>query len=285
VKSRSSTAFNSEIKDFIAPVDITIANCATLIVKKVTVPSPDPTDTSFAFTETGPSSFSDSFSLKNGQQDTNTGLNPGTYAVSETVPTNWALTTATCSDGSPVTAVVLGQGETVTCTFTNTLQVGAIKVTKTRKHAAAGPGSHPQAGVSFTVNGVTKQTDVNGVACFDGLLFNTYNVTETLPAGYAADGLLTKSVTVDNAATCSADPYVGETVSFSNTPKTDITVTVNSQVDGGTSSTINCARTVPAPPNPPAVTWSGSTGANGDGTVTQTDLLPGTYQCTVVIDP
>src|SRR5262245_44665815 len=74
----------------------------TLIVKKVTVPSPDPLDTSFAFAETGPSGFTDSFSLKNGEQDVNTGLNPGTYTASETVPANYVLTSAVCDNGSPV---------------------------------------------------------------------------------------------------------------------------------------------------------------------------------------
>ena len=38
----------------------------------------------------------------------------------------------------------------------NLATCGAIKITKTRKHAAAGPGDHPHAGVPFTVNGVTK---------------------------------------------------------------------------------------------------------------------------------
>jgi hypothetical protein len=52
-------------------------------------------------------------------------LNPGTYAVAEVnIPAGWDLTSATCSDGSPVNAIVLGAGETVTCTFNNTQQVG-----------------------------------------------------------------------------------------------------------------------------------------------------------------
>jgi hypothetical protein len=151
---------------------------------------------------------------------------------------------------------------------------GAIQVTKTYKHAASGSGPHPQADVSFTVNGVTKQTDANGVACFDGLAIGTYTVHETVPAGYVVDGN-DKSVTVDNVASCTDTPYVGETVSFHNTPLTDITVSINSQIDGGTSSTISCTNGGP----------SGSTGANGDGSATATGLLPGTYVCTVVIDP
>jgi hypothetical protein len=164
--------------------------------------------------------------------------------------------------------------ETVTCTFTNTLQTGAIKVTKTRKHAAAGPGDHPHAGVSFTVNGATKQTNADGVTCFDGLLFGAYTVHETVPAGYSVDAN-DKQVTVDSTATCAGTPYGGENVSFQNTPLTNLSVTVNSQVDGGTASTVSCT------PDGP----SGSTGANGDGTFSDTNLAPGTYTCTVVIDP
>ncbi len=112
------------------------------------------------------------------------------------------------------------------------------------------------------------------MACFDGLLFGTYTVHETVPAGYHVDAN-DKQVTVDNTATCSGSPYVGETVSFHNTPLTDITVSVNSQVDGGTASTVTCT---PAGP-------SGSSGANGDFSGTTTDLEPGTYTCTIVVDP
>jgi uncharacterized surface anchored protein len=162
----------------------------------------------------------------------------------------------------------------VTCTYVNQQLLGAIKVTKTYKHAASGSGDHPQAGVDFTVNGVTKSTDSNGEACFDGLPFGNYTVHETVPAGYHVDAN-DKSVAVDNNATCSDTTYTGETVSFHNTPLTDLSVSVNSQVDGGTASTVNCT---PAGP-------SGSTDANGDFAGTTTDLEPGTYTCTVVIDP
>ena len=167
---------------------------------------------------------------------------------------------------------------TISLTFVDPRQTGAIKVTKTRKHAADGPGDHPHAGVSFTVNGVTKQTDANGVACFDGLTFGSYTVHETVPTGYHVDGN-DKSVTVDNSASCSDTTYIGETVSFHNTPLTDVTVSVNSQVDGGTSSTITCTN------SGNNTVASGSTGANGDGSTTASNLEPGTYTCTVVIDP
>ncbi len=45
---------------------------------------------------------------------------PGTYNITETAKTGWTQTSATCSDGSPVSAIDIAAGENVTCTFTNT---------------------------------------------------------------------------------------------------------------------------------------------------------------------
>jgi Prealbumin-like fold domain len=284
VKSRASQSFTSELKDFIAPVPFSNNLCGNIIIKKVTVPSPDPTSTSFSFNVTG-TSVNDSFSLTDGgshnvvDSASSVALKAGTYVATESDPgPNFVLTSFTCDDGSLPSAISLQAGETVTCTATNTLQLGAIQVTKTRKHAADGPGDHPESGVSFTVNGVTKQTDANGVACFDSLNFGTYTVHETVPAGESVDAN-DKQVTVDNRAFCTDNPYGGETVSFHNTPLTNLTASVDSQVDGGTSSTITC---VDGNGNTVA---SGSTGANGDGSASASDLEPGTYTCTVVIDP
>jgi uncharacterized surface anchored protein len=196
-----------------------------------------------------------------------TDLNAGEYTLAEShLPPNYA------PDPDLPFTFTLALGDNLEFTFTDIAQLGAIKVTKTRKHAADGPGDHPHAGVSFTVDGVTGVTDANGEACFDGLAQGTYTVTETVPAGYNVDAN-PKEVVVNNAATCADATYVGETVSFSNTPLTNITVTVDSQVDGGTSSTIDCDGV------------TGSTDANGDGTLSREDLEPGTYTCVVVVDP
>ena len=215
-------------------------------------------------------------------------LPPGTYDVDETIPAGWNLVSATCDDGSAPANIGLSPGETVTCTFHDTREKGAILITKTRKHAADGPGDHPHQGVTFTVTGgelpaggVTAVTDANGEACVDGLVLSgfvgDYTVTETVPAGYHAVGATTKTATVTDEATCGSGPKAG--VSFHNTPLTNLTVSVDSQIDGGTASTIECTD---AGNNSVA---SGSTGANGDGSATATDLEPGTFTCTVVIDP
>ena len=209
-------------------------------------------------------------------------LAPGTYDVAETVPAGWNLVSASCDDGSNPASIGLSAGETVTCTFHDARETGAIVITKTRKHAADGPGDHGHPGVTFTVTGgnlpaagVTAVTDSSGVACVDGLLLSSfagdYTVTETVPNGYNADGQTAKTVTVSAEATCAGG--AGNSVSFSNTPLTDVTVSVDSQVDGGTASTIDCDGE------------TASTGPNGDGSLTLLDNEPGTITCTIVIDP
>jgi hypothetical protein len=93
-----------------------------LVVRKVTDPSPDPTDTSFSFSAGG-GLTPGSFSLTNGESHTFDNLVPQAgYSLAESTPTGWGLTSAGCSDGSPVSNINIGPGETVTCTFTNTLR-------------------------------------------------------------------------------------------------------------------------------------------------------------------
>jgi hypothetical protein len=75
---------------------VNISNCGAIVVKKVTVPSPDPANTNFAFTLTGgPSSLNESFNLKNGEAFTKTNVLAGSgYVAAETVPAGWDLTSA-----------------------------------------------------------------------------------------------------------------------------------------------------------------------------------------------
>src|SRR5437763_507351 len=117
VSRSSGDSGTATMKDFIAPQKVNIDNCGKIVVKKVTDPSPDATDTSFSFTAGGGLSPT-SFSLKNGETKEFPGVNPGNgYNVAETVPSGWDLTSATCDDGSPVTTIDVGAGETVTCPF------------------------------------------------------------------------------------------------------------------------------------------------------------------------
>ena len=267
-------------------LDCTYNNRArgTLIIKKVTSDGQGPFDftsnsltpASWTLTTTAPGNAgADSRTFSN--------LTPGTYDAAETVPTGWNLDSATCDDGSPVTAIGVSGGETVTCTFTNSRERGAIEITKTRKHAADGPGDHPHAGVTFTVTGgstpaagVTAVTNAQGVACVDNLVVSSlagnYTVKETVPAGYHVVGSDTQSGIAVSEGTCSSGPAK---VSFKNMPLTDVSISVNSQVDGGTASTVDCDNNA----------LDGSTNANGDVTTSTTDQEPQVIQCTITIDP
>jgi hypothetical protein len=168
-------------------------------------------------------------------------------------------------------------------TPTNFDNCGAIEITKTRKHAAAGTGDHPHAGVTFTITGgdlpaggTTVVTDANGEACLDSLALGSYTVTETVPAGYVEDGGGSQTVNVTAVSDCGDGSEAQAT--FSNTPLTDLTVSVNSQVTGGTASTITCTGLTPTPPD-------ATPSAFDDTSETVEDLQPGTYTCTIVIDP
>jgi hypothetical protein len=153
----------------------------------------------------------------------------GTYDVEETVPANWALTDLTCVDASGDTVedlanekarIKLGQGEHVTCTFTNT-GYGKISVAKqTVPDGAAG---------TFTFN-----QDIDGSGDFnldddqvktfnDVVATGTYSVDEEDPS---PEFDLTSWVCDDGSDPLAIDLDVGEHVTciFTNTQRGDITI-------------------------------------------------------------
>lgn len=87
-----------------------------IIVDKVTVPSGDSQSFDFAVTGTNYQNFS----LTDAAFPNDQTLPVGVYTVAETIPAGWTQTSATCSDGSPISVIDLADGETVTCTVTNT---------------------------------------------------------------------------------------------------------------------------------------------------------------------
>src|SRR5215471_3714172 len=285
VKSRSSTSFTSEIKDFIAPVPVSIKNCGGIIIRKVTVPSPDPTSTSFSYSTTGGLSPA-GFSLANGGNQTYTNQAQGSYSVTEADPgPNFVNSAIDCSasstsGGSTATpdlanrsiAISLKPGDTIDCTYTNTLQQGAIKV-----HKASIKGQ-ALAGATFSIAGQSVTTDANGDACVDHLNFGSYSVQETAaPSGYSIDDSSVHSVLVNQNQTC-ASAVTPLDLMFSDTPLTDITATAHSEAPGGTSSSIHCVDSLNAEQgNSPQSGENPAVAANG--------LKPGTYTCTIVVDP
>jgi len=81
-----------------------------IIVVMETIPVGDPQ--SFQFS----SNFAGSFELTHAAERS-AELAPGTYNVSLSIPTDWLLSSALCSDGSQPNAINLAAGEMVICTF------------------------------------------------------------------------------------------------------------------------------------------------------------------------
>jgi uncharacterized surface anchored protein len=276
LKSRSSTSFPSEIKDFIAPVPINITNCGTVKIHKQDDAGAPLAGAVFTlFTDAAPVDGSP----PHGAEDTATALSCTTGADGDCTISNvpfgnyWAVETT----GVPNHDLAADQSfsltlanSTITLTFVDPRQFGAILVTKTAKNKNLGSGEQPLAGATFTIGGVQKTTDANGQACFDNLAIGTtYTVTEnSAPTGYSIDNT-SKDVTVDHAATCAGSP---NTVSFTDKPLTTITVNTTSLAGAGvTTSTVQCSGEAAA--------------SDADAGHTTAGLPPGTYTCTVIIDP
>ena len=210
----------------------------------------------------------------------------GTYTVTEGAdPSGFAFESLTCTGGTTsisgkIATITLAADDNVTCTYVNKQQLGAIKVTKTSSKAAA----TPLAGAKFSITGpgsfsTTVTTGADGTACVDNLAFGSYTVTETAaPPGYDIDNTNAVTVSVDHNASCtSGTPNAPP--AFTDTPLTDVVAKATSQAPGGTKSTITCVDSgnanignSPQGPKDPA-----EVDANG--------LKPGTYTCTIVIDP
>ncbi|GAB4429140.1 MAG: hypothetical protein Kow0031_09570 [Anaerolineae bacterium] len=153
----------------------------TLVVEKRTIGG----DGTFDFTT---SNLGGPFSLTTKKQtakQTFTGLTPGqTYGITETVPSGWTQTGASCDNGDSPGSISLGAGEHVTCVFTNTKQASltVVKLTDgqdgTFDFTSTVPG---QSAFSLT----TSNTFV--VTNFLNIPPGTYSITETAQIGWAPD--------------------------------------------------------------------------------------------------
>ena len=282
-KSRASgSSVTSALTDIAGPFPINLNTCGKITIIKDTVPD---AAQNFNYTTSGgltPSSFDldddADPALSNTQVYPN--VTPGSYTVTEGALNGYVLTSLVCNSGgvqdgvNPYKAnITLGNGGDVTCTYTNTLQQGAIKISKTAKNKNLTPpavGDPPQSGVVFSVSGHTGTvtTGVDGTACVDGLSFGNHTVTETVPTGYQVDGTNPRTIDVETNAICGSGNETAAT--FHNTPLTTITVSTNSLAGAGvTQSQVKCAAETTLVDTPH----------------TTTGLVPGTYMCTVVIDP
>jgi Prealbumin-like fold domain len=318
LKSRSSASFPAEVKDFVAPVPVNISNCGTVNIIKHTDPRganqdfsytstiPDPPNpaadprTPQCSTDATPSKFTlnDHAGVDpspiTGTDNTEHCANvpAGSYTVTEDTPLpgNFVLESLTCTadDGGSGSQdannqyqanITVVPNSTVTCTYTNKQQLGAIKISKTSSKTG-----NALAGAHFSITGPNNYsnsvtTGPDGTVCVDGLAFGDYTVTETAaPPGFVIDDSSGHTVTVDNNANCSDSPYGGETTSFTDTPTADIQVNFRDGGSGETSGTITCDNATGTGSNDPATGWDTSRTVTGV-------QAPTTVHCTIVIDP
>jgi uncharacterized surface anchored protein len=120
----------------------------------------------------------------------------------------------------------------------------------------------------------TLNTGSDGTACQDNLPFGSYTVKETgAPSGYKIDDPDQVGIAVDHSASCtSGTPNAPP--QFTDTPLSRISVSFESLAAGNpTSATVPCTGDSSSQPLP-----------EGSPKVLD-NLAPGTYSCTVVVDP
>ena len=262
-------------------VDCTYTNTKrpTLTVNKVLVPSSDPGK--FNLQIDGVTKATD---VGNNGTTGAQVVSIGSHTVGEIAGTGTSLSdydTVIGGDCAANGSVSLAAGDNKTCTITNTRKTGAIKVTK-----QSIKGNSGLAGATFEIRDTTPNKNLvatlttagsDGTACKDNLSLGSYTVTETAaPSGYKIDDASAVSVSVTQSAACGSGSEAAPAV-FKDTPLSTITVSFDSLAGTSTTATIQCTGDA-NPVNLP----EGSPRTLGDGT---TSLVPGTYTCTVVIDP
>ncbi|QQR64445.1 hypothetical protein IPH92_02640 [Candidatus Kaiserbacteria bacterium] len=194
----------------------------TIIIQKQTIP--DGNQTLFTF---NPSWSDVDFTLSDGGQSTSSKLATGTYSVVESPITGWTQTSAVCSDGSPINAIALQSGETVTCVVTNTLNGdtgGGEKGTIIIEKQTLPDGNQ----TVFTFNPSWSEVNFTlsdgGQHTQSGLAVGVYNVVETLETNWTQ----TSAVCSDGSPITAISLQANETV----------TCVITNTLDGGGENTV-----------------------------------------------
>jgi hypothetical protein len=304
VSRSSGSSGTAQMKDLVGPANFQLSNCGTVTIIKHTNPrgldqafSYSPSSglgsSNFTLNDTGNSAGGDSA----GNTKTYTDVAAGSYTVTEGAnPAGFSFGSLSCtasgtgSSGAQDATVAkqanitIAGGGSVTCTYVNNQQLGAIKITKTSSKGAnatlnGAVFSITKGGTAITGSPFT--TANGGVICVANLAFGDYVVTETAaPTGYAIDTTAGQTVTVDNNANCTDATYVGESIGFTDTPLSDIQVRFRDGGSGATSlgAVLSCDNATGTPSTTDTTGW--------DDTLTITGIkAPTTITCTIEIDP
>ncbi len=171
-------------------------------------------------------------------------------------------TTSSCDDGSPISAISVGVGEVVTCTFSNVKQSTIIvkKATTGTTGTFTFTGAVPGSITTTTTNGVASGTPLTGT-----FVPGTYSVAETPVAGWD-----TTASCDDGSAINAIGLSAGETVTctFSNVKRGTIVV---KKATTGTTGTFAFSGAVSG-----SITTTTADGTASGGQLTSS-VKPGTY--------
>ncbi|HET8944628.1 MAG TPA: hypothetical protein VFO59_07590, partial [Dehalococcoidia bacterium] len=202
-----------------------------------------------------------------------TSVSAGTYGCSEAPTAGWVLTSATCSDGSPVSAINVSAAEDVTCTYVNA-PVGNVVITKVCV------GGNETFGFTGTL-GAFALTCVGGGASqsFTNIPVGAKTVTESpAPAGWSFTGLTCgdpDNGTTTSGSTATIDLDAGETVTctYTNMKSATVVIVKNTVPDSDQDFGFSCAGL-----------GTFSLDDDADGTLPNThqfdNVTPGSYTCT-----
>jgi hypothetical protein len=313
----TDTSTSTNVEDCInvqpgSSYNVTEGNVAGWSLKSLTCDPPDNTTTSYG-TQDGTNAKKANITLAAGGVVTCTFVNQpnlGAITVTKTGKDKNCTGTATDNPGTNV-------GTCTTTAGVADLKGAGFEIWK-ENNACAGLQT-TVASIPASCTGVTtidskvkseSLTASDGTACFDGLAWSgsgtDYYVNEsTHPAGYSIDdtdgnagnGVQTyKTKTVTTSATCPSGSTAGTgtsaTITFNDTPLSTIEVKFSSQVaTGATRSQIVCSPTggtaIAAVTEDGNADNSGPSGAAvyDDSDESFANLPPGSYTCTVLVDP
>src|SRR5438876_549864 len=218
---------------------------------------------------------------------------PGTYAITEIVPSSFVLLSASCSPGTSGTSatvtVAIPMGTTSgSCAFSDAAS-GSVVVTKS---AQGGDGSF-----TFTLTGgpqsVTMSATINtilgtGTTTFSALAVGSYDVSETVPSSFYAVGPTTCPAVVSGGSpppTCSfTDKKRGQILITKNTYGGDGTFTFT--LTGGPENVSQTATIT-------TTAFVGTTSFTGlaPGLYSVSESVPGSFypagatQCSATVEP
>jgi uncharacterized repeat protein (TIGR01451 family) len=317
-ETRSSTPFDARLKDFV------IGNLDTCVRDVSVAKSPDggtanagdPISFTIVVTNESPNSDADNVTLTDTLPDSGLNWSITSQPVGDPCSISGTPQVLNCNFGtlgvgedrtvtisSPTDAEDCGLIEnTVTVSadgdidLTNnsddgdiTVNCGALRIlkqsTKTGNPLVANAGTEfavtGPSSFSVTDNGATDEDPDVGEVCVSGLAAGEYTVSETTPPDGYGDGTATDPTALVVTGTDCTDnqPSDANSAVFTNPPLADIQVNFRDGGSGETSATIDCEPPAgtDTPDDPATAGW--------DTSVTHEGLTPGTYVCTVVIDP